>query len=138
MAHPGETAVQLALRTLTEALELPGTLHDYHYQIQACCNVLWNHRRDEPGAILELERLYLLDLQLIEAHPAMLVTSDQPPRQLAVDAWWRLVYFYEREGYLPEALEIAERSARLNAGSMPQDIERLRNRIAQLEECHEQ
>jgi len=54
---------------LYEVLELPGLLTDYHFAIQGCAGKLWERRRDEPRALADVERLSLLDIHLVEAHP---------------------------------------------------------------------
>lgn len=134
--RPEESDGGYALRQLEEALEQPGTVTDYHFRIQGCCNALWSGRREHPELIAELERLCLLDLRLIEAFPAMLQVEGQPGVMLHVEACHRLVYLYEREGYLHEALVCAQRGQHLNQATMANDIERLRGRIARLEGEH--
>ena len=130
---PEESEGRFVLRQLAEALEQPGTLADYHFRIQGCCNVLWGLRRDEPELLDELEHLCLLDLQLIEAYPALISFDNQPAPGLHVEDCHRLVYFYERDGYLQDALLIALRGQRLNPQTMSQDVARLRERVARLE-----
>ena len=130
---PEENDGSYALRQLEEALEQSGTVADYHFRIQGCCNALWSARREHPELLTDLERLCLLDLRLLEVFPAMLQVEGQPGVTLHVEACHRLVYLYEREGSLLEALACAQRGQRLNQVTMANDIERLRGRIASLE-----
>ena len=55
--QPGESLAHAALRQMCEALELPGTIPDYHFAIASCSGMLWQQRHNEPWALLTLERL---------------------------------------------------------------------------------
>ncbi|MGI8837496.1 MAG: hypothetical protein ACR2H4_12790 [Pyrinomonadaceae bacterium] len=119
----GETTGQTALRQLREALELPGTLTDYHFAIQHGHDELRANAREEPWILEEVERLCWLDIKLIEQYPetitvepitiqdeelAKLATERRGERRFfGVSAFHQLIGLYEREGYLREALEVA-------------------------------
>lgn len=120
------------LRRVARALELPGVVSDYHFCIQGAVEALWSRRRDEPEVYDEIEGLCWIDLQLLEARPDFL-TVDRAGETgyLRVSTIERLMTLYEREGFLVEALEIAERAARLHQGE--ERVQRLRQRIAQVE-----
>jgi hypothetical protein len=129
--RPGETTAQTALRQLFETLELPGEIEDYHFALQHCIEQLWKQRRAEPWIWEEMERLCWLNIHLVEAFPAPFVILEQ---FVFIRAFAMLVRCYEAEGYLREALEVAERGARLGQTDLP--IDALRQRIRQLEdEC---
>lgn len=65
----GESASRTLLRQVREALELPGTLRDYHNVLSRGLAEFWNDRASDPPLLAELEALCLLDVRLIEAHP---------------------------------------------------------------------
>ena len=120
----GETAARTALRQLREALELPGTLTDYHFAIQHGHDALRSNAREEPWVFEDVERLCWLDIKLIEQYPATITVEpitiqDEELAKLAaerrgerkyfaVSAFHQLMGLYEREGYLNEALEVAK------------------------------
>lgn len=131
--RPGESATQTALRQLVEALELPGTLSDYHFRLLECCNTLWRSRLEEPELLEDLERACLIDLRLIELYPDRIAAILPGQLTLHVVTCGRLITLYEREGLLREALVIAERGQRLNQHTMTRAVERLQARVAQLE-----
>jgi hypothetical protein len=105
------------VRNVYEGLELPGEPSDYHFLIQAAANELWGRRREDPGVLEEVERLCWLDIQLVEARPD--AASDEfsdEPRFHAILTFGILINLYEREGFLPEALDVAQRAARCGQG----------------------
>ncbi|MGI8406869.1 MAG: hypothetical protein ACR2OE_19255 [Thermomicrobiales bacterium] len=103
----------LLLRHLSEVLELPGTTSDFHFAIQNCIEQLWKRRRQEPGVLPEIERMCLLDLSLIDAHPKSITNEvGREPKYFLVHAFGHLIHLYERNGYLVEALAIARRATR--------------------------
>lgn len=118
------------LRHCYEAVELPGTASDYHFAIQSCIEGLWNCRRAEPMVLEHVERLCWLDIRLIELRPDVITLEDNGnDRYFAVLAFKHLGLLYQREGFLHEALDVAERAARFEQG----DPESIRQRIAALE-----
>lgn len=121
--EPPDVLGQLAL-----ALELPGEPPDYHFAIQTAADALWAQRRDHHDVYDTVERLYRLDLALLNAHPEI-GTIDEIV--LHVDAFDRLGMLYEREGFLPEALELAEADA-ARGFEAPIDAEELRERLDNL------
>lgn len=131
--RPGESDVQAALRQLVEALDLPGALNDYHFRLQDCCNSLWRARIEEPELLAELERLFLLDLQLIERYSYQMAAAMLWGATQHVATCHQLISLYEHEGLLREALSIAERGQRLNPETMMRAVEHLRARVALLE-----
>jgi hypothetical protein len=128
----GESPSQTALRRMREALELPGQTSDYHFAIQGCGEMLWKNRSEESWVIQELERLYWLDIRLIEAHPET-ISFEREGKQsyFQVAAFNRLVYLYKREGYLHEALIVARRAVKFD--QQQGTLEELQQRIAALE-----
>ncbi len=103
------------LRRCYEGLQLPGEPSDYHFLIQSIADELWRRRRNEPGVLEQVERLCWLDVSLVEAWPAAVTNeySDEP-RFYQVTAFSALIDLYEREGYLHEALAVAERAGRFD------------------------
>jgi hypothetical protein len=99
--RPNETQAQAILRQLQETLELPGILSDYHHALDYCCELLWKNRRSEPWVLVELQRLYLLEIQL-----AKFDVSCLPFRNIS--AFESLIRLYEKEGYLREAFVLAQ------------------------------
>ena len=120
------------LRRLFEALELPGSVSDYHIAIWRTFDALWDRRRQDPDILPELERLCLLDLKLMEFLPEMArVSPDHMPQMVHVPATRHLIRLYEREGFLAEAIEIARRGVAL--GQDPAEAQRLEARFRDLE-----
>lgn len=119
-----ETEGQTAFRQLQERLELPGTISDYHFEIQRGHGALWARAREEPWVLEEVERLCWLDIRLINEYPETITLEpiridDEHLAKLAaerradrnffgVDAFHQLISMYEREGYLREAFEVAK------------------------------
>lgn len=126
----GEGPAQTRLRQLYETLELPGELLDYHFAIQGCCSGLWRSRREEPWIFAELEQLCWLDIQLIQAYPDMMQAPNERAF-LVVTTLQYLIALYEQEGYLSEALQVAEIAAKFN--QQEQALKRIKSRIANLE-----
>lgn len=116
------------LRRTYEALELPGEPSDYHFLIQGCADDLWSRRREEPGVVAEVERLCWLDVRLVQARPdAVRDEYSADERFYGILAFGRLIEIYEREGFLAEALEVAELAARY--GQCQDDRRRIMLRI---------
>ncbi len=127
-----EATARDKVRRLREALELPGTVSDYHFAVQQAAETAYKERREDPPALVEeAERLWWLDIELIEAHPRTLEYS--PGEFYRVAAYERLARLYEGEGYLHEALEIAERGLGVGQEHLSPAVERLRANLAELE-----
>jgi hypothetical protein len=126
-----KTSARGALRRLREALELPGTLSDYHFAIQHAAETAHRERTDDPSLVGEAERLWWLDIELVESHPRTVEHSSGEIYR--VTAYERLVQLYEGEGYLTEALETAERATSLGQQHLMPTVERLRANLAELE-----
>lgn len=142
----GETAGQTALRQLREALELPGTLTDYHFAIQHGHDELRDNAREEPWVFEEVERLCWLDIKLIEQYPETITLEpitiqDEEIAKLAIErrgerrffavsAFHQLIGLYEREGYLKEALEVAKLAERFE--QCQGKTEELKERISRI------
>ena len=124
-----------ALKRVAEALELPGEPSDYHFAIQSCLEYLLAHRREEPWQLQEVERLAWLDIRLVEACPES-VRSGEDPKDgfFNVLAFSRLVDLYTCEGFIREALDVAERGVRFQQRGF--DVEDLRGRLARIESEH--
>ena len=132
--RPGETPAQTALRHCHEALELPGTLSNYHFIIQGAHEAIWKYRRQEPWVVEETERLCWLDLNLIRAYPEAITfdeySNDEMPRFPVVLGLYRLIRLYEAEGYLQEALEVAKLAVEFK--QLPLELERLEEKVRTL------
>lgn len=128
----GEQESDTALRHLHEALELPGVLSDYHFAIQQCCEMLWQHRLQTPHVLPALEELCMLDIRLIETYPEIIrfENRDHTVQYALVRAYGYLIRLYEREGYLHEALDLAQREARFRPDETRARVEELQRRIA--------
>jgi hypothetical protein len=118
------------LRQLYETLELPGELLDYHFALQGCRSELWRLRREELWVFGELEQLCWLDTQLIQTYPDIMRVPNER-NFLVVTTLQHLIALYEQEGYLYEALQVAEIAVKFNQ-QMPA-LERIQSRIATIE-----
>jgi len=105
-----EAELNKRLRGAYEALELPGSAHDYHFKLLGAYQTLWSSRTLAAWALNEVERLCLIDIELIEAHP-LDPGEDFDLREVGQPAFNQLIQLYQREGYLREAIQIAERAA---------------------------
>jgi hypothetical protein len=122
---------EMLLRRLHESLELPGTISDYHFAIQRCVEELWKRRQQEPALLQEVERLCWLDIRLIEARPETIVSPKiGSPAYFQVLAFGHLIDLYSGEGFLREALEVAERGAHLHQKT---PVAELRERLARMD-----
>jgi hypothetical protein len=119
------------LRHVNEVLELPGEPSDYHFAIQHVIECLWERR--EPETLAELERLCWLDIRLLEAAPKAIAYKDNDgvTRFPSVFAFFRLITLYEQDGFLHDALAVAERGRRFE--QTDDECKQLRERIANLE-----
>jgi hypothetical protein len=129
---PRKTPSADLLHKVYEALELPGTVADYHFALLGTYDTLWARRKREPQLLPELEQLLLLDVALVEAHPDAISHEMQGEKFTPhVPAFHLLVSLYEREGFFHDALDIAKRGAGLGQGG--DDVERLSERLAAVE-----
>ena len=127
----GKAFAHVELRRLEETLELPGELSDYHFAIQGTAKAVFDGRRHDFALLKEVERLCWLDIALIEAHPE--IAEYEPGKFFRVVGYDLLMRLYEGEGYFAEALEVAERSARLGQEYSLDRAEKLRRRLAELD-----
>jgi hypothetical protein len=115
---------------LHEALELPGTTADYHFAIQGCVQELWKRRRTEPHLLPDVERLCWLDIRLIEAQPNTIAFEREGGTSFVnVLAFGYLIELYSREGFLNEALEVAQRGVRLHQTTAEAELRKLAIRL---------
>jgi hypothetical protein len=115
---------------IEETLEQPGELSDYHFAIQSFCEAAYKRRQEDPAVLADVERFCFVDIELVENYPETI--EYEPGKFYRVLAFDRLVSLYEREGYLREALEVAERG--LACGQeLARKVEELRERVAALE-----
>jgi hypothetical protein len=134
----GEDAGRTALRQLYEALELPAELHNYHFLIQQCCDQLWqwSYRREQHWVYPVVESLSWVDIRLVEIYPSIITNKyrkrAEDPKFFSVTAFSRLISLYLREGYVREALSVAERAVRVG-NSSPEQVTALKNYLATLE-----
>lgn len=98
------------LGQLTEALELPGNPSDYHFLIAAAQERLWKFRFEEPKALREIERLCLLDIELVRVRPEIIAPYSEGEPTLHMTVFDSLLRLYLREGYLEEAEALAEQA----------------------------
>lgn len=129
---PGESVAK-QLSRLAEVLELPGTLSDYHFAIQQSIENLWKLRRLDRSVLPEIERLCRLDISLIRAQPSTItVERDGRTEYFRVLAFSHLMDLYSQNGFLLEALAVAQQAARVG-----QDVDRavreLQDRWAEVE-----
>jgi hypothetical protein len=100
-------------RNLAEVLELPGEPSDYHFAIQNVAGELYNRRRQDPSVLDDVEQMFLLDLQLIQALPATITYDrDGEITYYSVSAFDRLLRMYLAEGRVSDAAwveSVAER-----------------------------
>ena len=117
------------LQRLWEGLELPGRPYDYHVAIERAREGLWSRKLDEPEAVETVESLAWLDIRLVLACPyAVLVqTSEGDQHFYGVSAFDRLIRLYRTEGFMREALEVAELAERFS--SSPKLLDDLRARL---------
>ena len=116
-----ELATKTVLRRLWEALELPGEASDYHFAIQSAAAALWGRRSAEPEVLESFEHLNVLDIRLIEAVPDAIrdeYAEVRPGRSefYTVSAFRNLINLYTREGFLREALGVAQVAERFGQG----------------------
>ncbi len=98
------------LQRLFEALELPGEGEDYHRALTQVQRALAPRKLAEPDILDVLESLASLDVRLLLAYPAA-VTSHVPEGGqvfLGNSGFNDLIQLYRREGFLRDALELAE------------------------------
>lgn len=130
-----ETPSTKVLQDLAKALELPGQPQDYHSTIMNASSLLARRARREPDLLEEIERLYWLDIRLIEACPEAVTIEGTEPvhgrRYYEVPAFRSLALMYMKEGAIREALDVARRAARF--GQQQELLEELEARIAVLE-----
>jgi hypothetical protein len=116
------------VRNVYEGLELPGEPAGYHFLIQGSASQLWTHRREDPHVVGEVEKLCWLDIRLIETCPEAVRNEYSEKREFCeIISFHRLIDIYEREGFLAEALDVAELGARY--GQSDEARERLKRRI---------
>lgn len=103
-----------ARERVLSALELPGELMDYHFAIQGVAELLYKRRRSEPQHLAFVEWLAWIDATLVEAYEEHFRVSPDTTDYLSVFALDFLVELHEREGFLVEALALAERFRRFS------------------------
>lgn len=120
------------LQRLAEGLELPGTPSDYHFLLQNTANELWRQRRDAPEVLEHVESLCWLDIRLVETCPEYFMADrESGPRFYQLLAFSILITLYEREGFLHEALAVADRAAPFEQAA--DERQQLLTRIAAVE-----
>jgi hypothetical protein len=121
------------VQRLQETLELPGTASDYHFALTGAAEALRGRRYLEPPAMSETERLWLLDIELIEARPDAFIyeRSDGTSDYYGFASLSGLASLYSVEGYLREALALTEKAERF--GQLRGEKEKLLARLAVIE-----
>ncbi len=125
-SQTADASPRTLLRRLEEALELPGELLDYHFAIQTCATSLYKMHPEHPEVLQDIERLCWLDIELVEAYPEII--EFEPGKRFRVSTFESLLHLYEREGYLHEAMEVAERGLRCGQ-DLTGRLEDLRKRL---------
>jgi len=134
MSNDRDESTQSRLTRMYEALELPGEAPDYHFIIQTCIEALWKRQRQEqePSLLAHIEHLCWLDIRLVEAQPDAIAYDHQGTRSyFHVLAFEYLIRLYEREGFLHEALEVAQCATRFSPDLT--SAEQLRQRLDRIE-----
>lgn len=128
---PADDSTAALLRNIDETLELPGEPSDYHFALQHVIGTLWD--RHEPHTLADIERLCWANINLIEAAPKAVQFEDAEGKRsfVGVRAFFILMRIYEREGFLTEAIKVAELARRFGQGD--DDLKELRERLATLE-----
>lgn len=127
-----EIAPAQILTNIAEVLELPGEPADYHFRLQFAAGHLYDRRRERPELIGEAERLFLLDLQLIQARPDIVARYDEGHVvYYQIQALPHLLRRYLTEGRVGDAAAIAAIAERFGVGAMP-DVAAARTRAAAL------
>jgi len=127
-----ESSAQVRERVL-DALELPGEAMDYHFAMQGAAELLFKRRRTEPSYLPFVEWLAWFDARLVETHEALFRISEDGSEYVSVFALGFLVDLHEREGYLHDALALAQRFARFRPRV---DLSELRGRVELLRTEH--
>lgn len=129
---PGESEPRMLVRQTYETLELPGVLSDYHFALQNGHDSLRKYISTESWVLSDIERFCLLNIQLIDQHPAA-ITFEMPEgdHYFGVSAFRTLCNLYQREGYLRDALIIAQMGERF--GFPKEEADELAARITALE-----
>ncbi len=118
------TSSKKVLANLRETLELPGTVSDYHFAIQATTDALWSRRHSDPSLIETAVDLSTLDVELIEAHPeAIRDEFAKEESYYSAPAFERLTHVYLREGLLRDALRIARLGRRFDQAVDVEEVE---------------
>lgn len=121
------------LHQLGEALELPGNPSDYHFLIAAAQERLWKFRFREPGALAEIERLCLLDIELVRVQPGIIAPYRDGEPALHMAVFESLYRLYSKEGFLGELRDIQQMAVEeFNQRSGPR-LDEVRERLAVLE-----
>lgn len=123
------TADQITTQ-IKEVLELPGTLSDYHFAIQKAHGALYGKRRQNLGVLEDCAWLCWLDIRLVESYPEIILAANGEGTY-RVTAFERMISLYETEGYLDEAIEVAERGIACNQ-DLSSRLEKLRERANNL------
>jgi hypothetical protein len=126
-----ETSEAARERVLT-ALELPGEVLDYHFAIQGVAETLYKRRRSEPEVLPFIEWLAWFDARLAAAHEPLFRVAPDRDEHINTFAFGFLIDLHTTEGYLHEAVALAERFALF----MPSELVDLRARVARLHEEH--
>jgi hypothetical protein len=118
-------------RRLYEAIELPGTISDYHFIVMAATSSMELLARDDPALLTQVEEFCLLDLRITGDHPELFTWTDKEgdTRHLRVTTCDILARLYRQEAAVAEWLEVEEQAARLSQG----DPDAVRRLIAELE-----
>lgn len=121
------------LRQLGEALELPGNPSDYHFLIAAAQERLWKFRFVEPVALAEIERLCLLDIELVRVRPGIIAPYRDGEPALHMAVFESLYRLYGKEGFLAELRDIQQMAVEEFHQRSGSRLDEIRERLAVLE-----
>jgi hypothetical protein len=121
------------LQRVREALELAGTVADYHLVLMGAARALWPQLAEAPWVPVELEQICKLDLQLVQAYPGAVrdIAPNLRNRYYPDSTFGILITLYEQEGYLHEALAVARETALIV--QQPEALASLERRVESLE-----
>lgn len=127
----GEEPDEAVSQRLGEALELPGTLKDYHFILLSAAEELRHRARATPELLSTVEQMCQLDVRITASQPDLFsyIDGDGERQQYRVPALDILARLYRSEGAVHEWLAVEEQAAKLSQG----DPDAVRELIAQLE-----
>jgi len=119
----GNFRTDTLVQAVWEALELPATPEDYYRIIEAAIERLQRRVLDEPEVLNSIEPLAWLQLQLLVSIPHVVVHDGYV---WSVVAFETLVRLYEDEGFVADAMKVAEMAGKFGTGEGQRELLRAR------------